>query len=384
MKKASILVIDDEPDNFDVIETLLSVNLNKASSRENYDYQLYYVANGEEAILSLDTFEPDIILLDVMMPGIDGIEVCGRIKAMSKWQSVPIIMVTALNSKEDLANCLKVGADDFISKPVNGVELRARVNSMLRIKHQYDDLQTMLKLREDMVNMVVHDLRNPLTDILLGVEILKSGKYPTHKQQHKLTRIYSSAQALQLLIDDLLTMAMLESANISLNCTEVNICELIKFAISNFQAIAARKNQVLLSKLPEESHKKVFVDETMMHRVLDNLLSNAIKFSPDNSQIVVIVEFTASEGCKIQVIDCGPGVDDALQLHIFEKYEIGNSASNVSQIGLGLAFCKMVVEAHGGEICVKNNQPQGAIFEIVLASRVNCCVDLETDKFLKG
>ncbi|MDY6902177.1 MAG: response regulator, partial [Cyanobacteriota bacterium] len=138
MKKASILVIDDEPDNFDVIETLLSLNLNKASSRENYDYQLYYVANGEEAILSLDTFEPDIILLDVMMPGIDGIEVCGRIKAMSKWQSVPIIMVTALNSKEDLANCLKVGADDFISKPVNGVELRARVNSMLRIKHQYD------------------------------------------------------------------------------------------------------------------------------------------------------------------------------------------------------------------------------------------------------
>ncbi|MBV6623360.1 MAG: hybrid sensor histidine kinase/response regulator [Rivularia sp. (in: Bacteria)] len=384
MKKASILVIDDEPDNFDVIETLLSVDLNKAAWAENYDYQLHYIANGEEAILSLGTFEPDIILLDVMMPGIDGIEVCRQIKAMPKWQSVPIIMVTALSSKEDLANCLKSGADDFISKPVNGVELRARVNSMLRIKHQHDELQSMLKLREDMVNMVVHDLRNPLTDILLGVEILQSGKYPAHKQQHKLTRIYSSAQALQVLIDDLLTMAMLKSAKFSLNCTEINICELIQSAISNFETIAARKNQQLLSKFPKECNKKIFVDSTMMHRTLDNLLSNAIKFSPENSQIVVKVEFSASNSCKIQVIDFGAGVSDALREKIFEKYEIGTSMADISQIGLGLAFCKMVVEAHGGEICVKNNQPQGAIFEIVLASRLNESVDSEADNFSKG
>ncbi|MEB3214912.1 MAG: hybrid sensor histidine kinase/response regulator [Nostocales cyanobacterium 94392] len=369
MKKASVLIIDDEPDNFDVIETLLSVGASQASSPENHDYQLHYAANGQEAIASLDIFKPDIILLDVMMPGIDGIEVCGRIKAMPRWQSVPIIMVTALNSKEDLANCLKSGADDFISKPVNGVELRARVNSMLRIKHQYDDLQTLLKLREDMVNMVVHDLRNPLTDILLGVEILKSGNYPTDNYQYKLSRIYSSAQALQVLIDDLLTMALLESGKVSPNYKEVYICELIQSVISNFEAIAAKKNQLLVSQLPEESSRKVLIDATMMHRTLDNLLSNAIKFSPHDSQIIFKVEFLTSGHCKIQVIDSGPGVADALQQKIFEKYEIGKSMSNVSQIGLGLAFCKMVVEAHGGEICVKNNQPQGAIFEIILATR---------------
>ncbi len=368
MKKASVLIIDDEPDNFDVIETLLSVEVSRNYSGENYDYQLHYAADGSNAIASLDTFKPDIILLDVMMPGIDGIEVCGRIKAMPQWRSVPIITVTALNSKEDLANCLRSGADDFISKPINGAELRARVNSMLRIKHQYDDLQALLKLREDMVNMVVHDLRNPLTDILLGVEILQSGKYPANKHQHKLTRIYSSAQALQVLIDDLLTMALLKSGKVSPNCMEVCICELIQSAISNFETIAAKKNQVLVSQLPKESSQKVFVDATMMHRTLDNLLSNAIKFSPDSSQIIVKVEFTTSGHYKIQVIDSGPGVADAFQQKIFDQYEVGNSMSNVSQIGLGLAFCKMVVEAHGGEICVKKNQPQGAIFEIVLAA----------------
>ncbi|MCY7383688.1 MAG: EAL domain-containing protein [Microcoleus sp. CAN_BIN18] len=129
---SSILVVDDEPDNFDVIETLLSAQ----------DYQLDYAASGASAIASLDTFEPDLILLDVMMPGMDGIEVCQRIKAMPQWESVPIIVVTALTTKKDLAQCLTAGADDFISKPVNSLELTARVRSMLRIRQQYQQLAT--------------------------------------------------------------------------------------------------------------------------------------------------------------------------------------------------------------------------------------------------
>ncbi len=125
MSGYSILVVDDEPDNFDVIEALLP----------NESYRLHYANCGEDAIAFLDKFNPDLILLDVMMPGINGIEVCRRIKLMSEWQGVPIVMVTALAGKEDLARCLAAGADDFIHKPVNGLELRARVNSMLRIKN---------------------------------------------------------------------------------------------------------------------------------------------------------------------------------------------------------------------------------------------------------
>ena len=358
MKKPSVLIIDDEPDNFDVLETLLN----------DRDYQLYYAASGQDAIASLDIFDPDLILLDVMMPGIDGIEVCRQIKAMSKWQAVPIVMVTALNSKSDLAHCLTAGADDFISKPVNAIELRARVFSMLRIKHQYDHLQTLLKLREDMVKMVVHDLRNPLAGILLGLELLKSIEYPREKQQSKLTRIYSSAQELQVLIDDLLQISLLESGKIRLNYTEVDLCDLIHSVLSNFEAIAAQKKLSLVTQLPEAPTRKVSVDATMIHRTLDNLLSNAIKFSPSNSQIIVNLEFLTSGDAKIQVIDFGKGVPDQLRHNIFEKYEIGTLMPEISQIGLGLAFCKIVIEAHGGEISVSSNQPQGAIFQITLAN----------------
>ena len=357
MKKPSILVIDDEPDNFDVIETLLN----------DQDYDLHYAASGQDALTSLDTFDPDLILLDVMMPGIDGIEVCQQIKANSKWQGIPIVMVTALSSKSDLANCLNAGADDFISKPVNGIELRARVHSMLRIKHHYDDLQTLLKLREDMVNMIVHDLRNPLAGVLLTLELLINVDYSKEQLKNKLSQTYSSAQSIKLLIDDLLQIALLESGKIRFTYKDVDLCELIKSAISNFEEIVAKKNQSLITQFPEKLSAKISVDAKMIHRTLENLLSNAIKFSPANSQIIVNVESLKSGDIKIQVIDSGPGVSDTLQQKIFEKYEVGTLMPNISQIGLGLAFCKMVIEAHGGKISVSKNQPQGAIFEIILS-----------------
>lgn len=155
MNSYSILIIDDEPDNFDVIQSLLSAE----------SYKLHYAMSGEQAIAALDKFDPDVILLDVMMPGLNGFEVCKQIKAMSKWKSVPIVMVTALSSKEDLARCLASGADDFINKPVSGVELRARVNSMLRIKKQHDRIQSFSKLQRHNI----HSLSTNLNEIRLDL-----------------------------------------------------------------------------------------------------------------------------------------------------------------------------------------------------------------------
>lgn len=149
MDQPSILVIDDEPDNFDVVEMLLS----------DQGYQFYYATNGEAAIGSLGLFQPNVILLDVMMPGMDGIEVCRRIKAMPRWESIPIIMVTALTTKTDLARCLLAGADDFISKPVNRLELTARVRSMLRIHQQYQQLATFNARLETMVQQRTAELQ---------------------------------------------------------------------------------------------------------------------------------------------------------------------------------------------------------------------------------
>jgi two-component system, sensor histidine kinase and response regulator len=166
MNTYSILIVDDEPDNFDVIQSFLAA--------ENYN--LHYAISGEQAIASLDKFNPDVILLDVMMSGMNGFEVCKQIKAMSKWQSVPIVMVTALSSKEDLSRCLAAGADDFVNKPMNGIELRARVNSMLRIKKQYDRLQSFSKLQRHNINSLSKNLNEIRLD--LAAEFSREFDYP--------------------------------------------------------------------------------------------------------------------------------------------------------------------------------------------------------------
>jgi signal transduction histidine kinase len=368
----SILVIDDEPDNFDVIEALL----------DSENYQLYYSSSGQQALARLISFQPDVILLDVMMPELDGMEVCRRIKANPQWKVVPIIMVTALTAKEDLALCLTAGADDFISKPVNGIELRARVHSMLRIKQQYDNVQALLKLREDMVNSLVHDLRNPLTSIVLSTDSLQLFGVLSEKQERKVSQIANNARKLQSLIDNLLIMAKLESGKMVLNYSEVDLDELCQSAVAEFESIAVQKNVTLVSELPKTvregeqssalitlgvSPSRLFkVDTAIFRRVLDNLLSNAIKFSPSNSQVALKATYLGVGGAKVQVTDSGPGVPNHLRESIFEKYEIGNPIPGLSQLGLGLAFCKMAIEAHHGSITVENNHPQGAIFTVFI------------------
>ncbi|MGI0487404.1 hybrid sensor histidine kinase/response regulator [Pantanalinema rosaneae CENA516] len=348
----SILVIDDEPNNFDVIEMLLL--------RDGYN--LDYATSGLEALKYLDAYLPSVILLDVMMPDINGIELCQQIKAHPVWQPIPVIMVTALNSKEDLARCLDAGADDFVSKPVNGTELRARVRSMLRIKQQHDALQATLQLREDMSNMIVHDLRNPLSSILLAGTVLQLMHLP-EKPQRKLDQIMVAGQQLQSLIDSLLVIAKLEAGKLLLHRTEVDLCEIGTAALFDFEAIAAQKRIQLNSQLPEPG-ESVWVDASLLRRVLDNLLSNAIKFSPCGSQVRLQIDYLAEGHAKIQVADSGSGISPELRQCIFEKYEVGRFLQDVSQTGLGLAFCKMAITAHDGSITVTENQPNGSIFTV--------------------
>ncbi|MBD2176582.1 hybrid sensor histidine kinase/response regulator [Pseudanabaena sp. FACHB-1998] len=354
----SILVVDDEPNNFDVIEALL----------DDDEYQLNYASSGLKAIERLDSLLPDVILLDVMMPELNGIDVCKKITQNPRWKMIPIIMVTALTAKEDMVACLAAGASDFLSKPVNGVELRARIKSMIRIKQQYDELETLMQSREDMVNMIVHDLRTPLTTILLSAELLNDPNMPEIRKPEKLERITRGGQRLQSLIDSLLMMAKLEAGKMVLKYTSTDLHQLCSSLITDFEVIAAQKKLSLSISLPEvnEERPKVKVDVPIFRRILDNLLSNAIKFSPSNSSIQVILSYPESGGATISVADMGRGIDESMKSVIFEKYEIGAPVKNTSQLGLGLAFCKLAIEAHGGTIAAENNQPNGSIFTITI------------------
>ncbi len=168
MSNCSILIVDDQPENFEVVEALLEI----------LGYTLYYASSGSMAIDFLNKFDLDLILLDVMMPEIDGIEVCKQIKANPQWQAIPIIMVTSLSRKEDLARCLNAGADDFLNKPVNGLELRARVHSMLRIKKQHDRIESLSKLQRNSIISLQNSLHELNTD--LAVSFPKKSDTPLH------------------------------------------------------------------------------------------------------------------------------------------------------------------------------------------------------------
>lgn len=356
-----LLVVDDEPNGFTVIKALLSAE----------GYQFVYAASGTDALNQLDSIAPDVILLDVMMPDKDGIETCRDLKTNPEWSHIPVIMVTALNDKEDLAQCFEAGADDFISKPVNRMELRARVRSLVRVKQQYDALKATLKLREDMSGMMVHDLRTPVTAILLGSQMLLSQNILSNENQERLQRVYRAGQQLSSMINELLLMAKLEAGSLILNQTELDLNLLAMTVITELQELARTRKIDLATQLPSDS-QWIQADVNLLHRLIDNLLSNAIKFSPSNSTVTLSVEYIPHPSqygqvrmqAKIQVADQGPGIKADVRSHIFNKFEIGESIENVPQIGLGLTFCKLVAEAHGGQIYINDNSPCGTVFTV--------------------
>jgi two-component system, sensor histidine kinase and response regulator len=363
-ERSNLWVVDDEAANFTVIELLLSQE----------SYSLTHFNSGIDLLAAIQQTLPDIILLDVMMPGIDGIEVCHRLKRSPVTRHIPILMVTALSSKSDLARCLEAGADDFISKPVNGVELRARVRSLLRMKRQYDDLQQLLTLRDEMLqlrtdlsNMVIHDLRNPLASISLSCQILQMyGLEPRTSQ--KVDQIEYATHRLESMIDSLLVTAKLEAGKLQVVPEPIDLPDLIQEVYQEFQAIAQQQQVSLALALPSQP-SNLCGDPTLLRRVLDNLVANAVKFAPSNSTVTIAVQPTVDR-LTIQVCDQGAGISPEQRETIFAKFEIGQHMPHVKQLGLGLAFCKMAVEAHNGSLTVTDNQPQGCIFAISLPQSV--------------
>lgn len=358
-----ILIIDDQVDNFEIIEAFLS----------NDTYQLYYASSGMKAFSLLETVKPDVILLDIMMPEMDGTQVCQRLKNNDLYKSIPIIMVTALDTKEDLAQALDQGANDFVTKPINSLELRSRVRAHLRTKSEHDELKKLLKLREealalreDLSNMIVHDLRNPLATIILAAGIVQ--RYIDRLDQkplimQKITQILESGHKLEEMIDGLLLMAKLESGKILFNATPTDLYELGIGAIKDFQLVANSRQIQLMSELPEPN-KTVLTDATILRRVIDNLLSNALKFSPSDSQVTLRLQYLSENHFRVQVADTGTGINQKDKKKIFEKFEIGSLKKNTSQTGLGLAFCKIAVEAQSGTLAIADNEPQGTIFTV--------------------
>lgn len=343
---ARILVVDDTAASRQTIEGMLF--------REGY--RLDFVESGWECLDYLESTTPDLILLDVMMPGMSGYDVCRRVKSCRDYAAIPIILLTALNKKEDLLQGLEAGADEFVSKPVSAPEIRARVRNLLRLKKLHDELQQTLEFRQDLTRFLVHDMRNPLVSIRLTCEggLLDDVEERTRASYRK---VLSEVQTLQGYVDEMLIAASLENSYFELNATTVQLGVLV----GEWLSCQSQWSQVKIEFHDSSSEATVSVDEPLLRRVLENLVGNAVKYGEDSS-VTVCVE-AEEANLKVLVSDLGPGVPEQHKDRIWEKHGIVPlRQAGVRQTGLGLYFCRLVAEAHGGEMRVWDNSPRGAVF----------------------
>ena len=374
MATKRILVVDDEPSNLQILIEILK-----------QDYTMVVANSGQKAIqMAQKNPQPDLILLDVIMPDLSGYTVCEILKADPLTRSIPIIFITALNDTGDETRGFSLGAVDYITKPINPAILRARVKSHLTMEDLYQQLQTQneslkssLQMRKDLAHMIVHDLRNPLTSILLGCSILKMQKQLTDYQSTKVDQIASEAKVLEELIDNILVTAKLESGKLLLSREQVNLNQVAQTVVKRFQDTANSRNITITTQWVEPD-PLFLVDKSLIRRLFENLLSNSLKFSPKGKSIHMETGYGEDGEFQLRVLDQGSGVPVEKQAAIFEKYETATIMEQAPQLGLGLAFCKLVTQGHEGRIFVENNQPQGAIFTIALPPSLSSPTPQET------
>ena len=353
---SKILIVDDQPDNLRLLSEILV----------GHGYEVRKAINGSTALMGIKKFAPDLILLDINMPDLSGYEVCKKLKSDRQTKQIAVIFLSASDKVTDKVQAFELGGVDYITKPFQVPEVLARVKTQIKIRR-------FNQMRENLSRAIVHDLKNPLGIITLASSSLERRQCLEGKNLETLQTINATAQRLDSLINDLLIVAKMDEDHLTLHKKEVDIPELIKTIAQRFKIAATAKGINLISDLPDQN-KKILVDVNLFQRAIENLLSNALKFSLTKTNITIKLCYPKIEKTnkqisyqvKIVVVDQGIGIESELHQKIFEPYNTGKNIPGVSQIGLGLSFCKMVINAHQGKIYVANNQPQGAIFTIEL------------------
>ncbi|UCF92866.1 MAG: response regulator [Desulfobacterales bacterium] len=375
MKRHHILIVDDEVKNIRLLKAMLTPG----------DYLISEAVNGEDALQAVAQVRPDLILLDIMMPGIDGFEVCRRLKQDDQTKMIPIVMVTALREKEHRVSAMELGADDFLSKPVDRTELLVRVKSLLRIKRYHDELfesyqeiteknkklQELEKIKEGLMHMIIHDLRNPLTAISGNIELMLVDKKSfSEAQRKKLTNSLGFCQDLNEMIQSLLDIHKMENEKLALHKKRANPVDLVAEVLEQFIP-KAEMHQVALSFHESPDGISIEVDCGLIKRVIANLVSNAIRHTPAGGKVEVAAEAFRDQGnLSFSVKDTGNGVASEYLLKVFDKFEqvgLKQAKIRVGSSGLGLAFCRLAVEAHGGRIWVESEgEGKGSNFRFTL------------------
>jgi len=366
-----ILVVDDDPRNVRLLEGIF----------RTAGYIVDKAHSGREALDRIAETPPDLALLDVMMPGMSGHEVCRSLKENERTRAIPVMLVTALSSLEDKVEGLDIGADDFVSKPVNRVELLAKTRSLLRIKSLHDqlaragrelaekneELHKLERLKETLVQMIVHDLKNPLTAIMgnLGL-IMRAPEGPQDKTAQRARIALESCRVMMRMTLDMLDIGRLEENRMALDRRRIDLRTVVEGVLAETEGLVAQSGIVVRNEVGTALNS-VFADADLVGRILANLLSNAIKHTPEKGMVSVGGENRGGE-VVVFVRDTGEGIPEEYQQVIFEKFaqiEVKKLGLK-SDRGLGLTFCKMATEAHGGRIWVESAADAGSTFFVAL------------------
>jgi len=351
-----LLVVDDVPDNLFLIRTIL----------EEERYEIITSSNGHGALKIIESEPIDLVLLDVMMPVMDGYEVTRRIRAMQDLPFIPILLITAY----DRANAVKgldLGADEFIRKPIEADELLARVRSLLRLKHSIAELDRIDRQRQDFVSRLTHDLLTPLVaaDRMLG--LLQDGVLGEISPQicEALTIMGRSNRNLLEMVNKLLDVYRYESGSKTINLQPLDLKELLDQVVQELKPIAISKNLELSADLDDTSGKITQGDRLELLRVFNNLIGNALKFTESGS-VHVSLKLNESEAV-IAIADTGAGVPLEEQPFLFQRFSQGNHQKQGS--GLGLYLSHYIINAHNGKIFVQSpnlDSQEGSTFSVHL------------------
>ena len=354
----TILIVDDDPSTVELLTTIL----------EPFGYEILTAKSGLEALKMLEEHDIDIVLLDLMMPEMNGYEVCKRIKGNKDTQMIPILVISAHSGLDSNIEAIKAGAEGFIAKPFNNQLVVAYVKSLIKIKKLTDEVVNLDQLKDDLTRMIIHDLRNPLISALGFLNLSLKEKSQEKKDWYTQVIKTGVTDAFNLM-ENLHDIIRMESNKFDLHCkNNENVYLLISETIDLMTPVLEKRG--LSAHITSECNLKHTIDPKVFKRVIQNLLANAAKFAKKDSTVIVNA-YKVNDRLRVEVSNEGDTINKDHWPKIFKKFgqvELKQKGENVG-VGLGLAFCKLAAEAHGGRIWVESpavNYDDGTsfIFEI--------------------
>jgi signal transduction histidine kinase len=362
---AAVLVVDDNAANRLLAKAVL----------ESGGYDSILAESGERALELFAARPASLVLLDIVMPGMDGFDVFRELRAVPGGEDVPIVIVTGLTDPMCVQRAIELGADDFLCKPVNGIELLTRIRTLLARRRSTElatvtsaELTERERQREQLTTMVVHDLRERLSAIYFNAGMLEGDESLDVKGRERVERILRAAEHMNGLFSNLLDIHESREATLTLALSEFDLAALVGDVASEARAGRAGTNRHTV-ELEVSAPQRVRGDRDMLRRVLENLLDNSVKYSPPGTTVRLSC-CSENGGVALRVTVEGPRIPDEDKQAIFDSAAHAERELVRQRRGLGLAFCRMAVEAHKGQIRVESDGTRGSCFVVTLPCEV--------------